>query len=189
MIGHWETMLRCARELQTQFRRFCGQHPALTLSAGMALVKERYPLAHAAREAEDQVEKAKKEAAIERQDGKGRDQIALLGDVLTWKAFERVLQEREIVLEKPPHSAFLYHLLRYAEMWREFRKGDIRGLRFQPYLAYNITRNISRNAYPRLHDWAGQLTKIVLDQETEQVLQHLGCIATLSIFAQQSRKE
>lgn len=190
IIGHWDTMLRCIQELQTRFRDFTGWHPHFTLSAGIALVKERYPLAHAAREAEEQVETAKRQAAIERKLAESRDQIALLGDVLSWEAFRKILQERDLILQDNPHSAFLYHLLRYAEMWREFKKGDTRGLRFQPYLAYNITRNINPKVYPRLYDWAKHLTRVVLTAEAKEALNHLGCIATLSIFAhQQSRKE
>lgn len=190
IIGHWDTMLRGIQELQTRFRDFTGWHPHFTLSAGIALVKERYPLAHAAREAEEQVEKAKRQAAIERQPSENRNQIALLGDVLSWKAFQKVLQERDLILQDKPPSAFLYHLLRYAEMWREFKKGDPRGLRFQPYLAYNVTRNVNPKASPRLHAWAKGLTRIILTAEAKEVLNHLGCLATLSIFAhQQSRKE
>jgi len=189
LVGHWETMLAGVQEIEQQFRRFVGQHPDITLSAGIAMVKERYPLAHAAREAERHLEHAKQQIALERKDGSNRNQIALLGDVLTWTGFQQVLKERGILLKTPPHSAFLYHLLRYAEMWRQFRQGDTRGLRFQPYLAYNIARNINRRNSPDLHDWAKKLTAIVVNQDAKDVLNHLGCIATLSIFAQQGGKE
>ncbi len=195
VIGPWDIITQLTGDLQGAFSRFVNHNPDITLSAGLALVKPQYPLARAAVEAEDLLEQAKYDPAMERKaskgkEAKGRDQIALLGDVLTWDTYKLALKERDALQRASPRSAFLYHLLQYAEMWRKFRlEDDTSGLRFQPMLAHNVTRNVDPRRQPDLRHWAKRLTRIPLDSEAQAVLDHLGLISALVIFAQQSGKE
>ncbi len=256
LVGHWETMLAGVQDIEQQFRRFVGQHPDITLSAGIAMVKERYPLAHAAREAERHLEHAKQRSALERRDGSNRNQIALLGDLLTWTAFKQVRDDLALLESARPHAAFLYALRRYAAMWRQFKtptgyqlldasfqgfqkqnipqqvieqlrslhntpfqkRDDLLAhmkqkigadayhqyyqdflphiqpvhntgqLRLQPYLAYNVARNIK--AHTPIRKWAEGLIQLVITQETiYQQLDHLGTIAQLALFQRQGGEE
>lgn len=186
-------MVELAQELQERFCEFVGKNKDITLSAGIASVKPRYPLGQAAVYAENLLKKAKREDALEREtpeaeEAKGRDQVAVLGDVLTWDAYQMVLNEQETLQRDRPHSAFLYNLLRYANMWRQFvEENDTNGLRFQPMLAYNITRNVDRRRQPTLRAWAERLVKIKLDKEARNVLHHLGVIVQLALFKTQKR--
>lgn len=192
VIGRWDLMTKLAQDLQTSFARFAGGNPDVTLSAGIAVVKPRYPLGLAARQAEDLLDEAKNHPSLERGDeGKGRNQVALLGDVLAWETYQMVLEEQEKLQTDQPTSAFLYHLLQYAEMWRKFAfEGDSSGLRFQPMLAYNITRNVDSKRQSNLKRWADRFVNLKLsDPVVKQVLNHLGVISSLVIFSKQQREE
>ena len=200
LVGHWQTMVDLANDLRLKFQKFVSEHEEITLSAGIALVKPRVPSGLASKQAEEQLKKAKNTPSLERQaepdeaDRKGRAQIALLGDVIEWDVLTRLLKEKEEELlgddYSRPNSALLYHLIEYARMWQQFRKGDTDGLRFQPLLAYNVRRNVNSYKQPILKKWADRLVNLVFTEEkTITTLNHLGLITTLTIFEQHQRKE
>lgn len=190
LVGRWDTIIQLAQDIQIHFQQFTGNHPDVTLSAGIAMVKTRMPSGLAAGQAEDLLRQAKQEVSLERrtaqeEERKGRNQIAVLGDVLTWEMYAQVLKEKKTLQQDKPHSAFLYHLLQYARMWRQFKvENDTNGLRFYPLLTYNIRRNIDSCKQRNLKKWAERLVKLVLDEETMNALNHLGVISTLTLFEQ-----
>lgn len=83
-------------------------------------------------------------------------------------------------------SAFLYHLLTYAHMWRRYvewerdpTKGSVLGLRFQPLLAYDLSRNLDRRKAPGLHHFASDLLSLPPGDEGQRTL-----LDSLSLLAQ-----
>ena len=53
LVGPWETMIVFAIYLNMQFRKYTCSNDAITLSAGLAFVKNRYPVASAIRQADE----------------------------------------------------------------------------------------------------------------------------------------
>ncbi len=95
-VGPWNVMLDFAQFAQSAFAERFGQqakikktlHP-LTLSAGLALIKPRYPIHFAAEQADLLLTRAKTEPALRAQQPK--DQLASLGMVWKWQDHETIL--------------------------------------------------------------------------------------------------
>ncbi|MEZ6127783.1 MAG: type III-A CRISPR-associated protein Cas10/Csm1 [Planctomycetaceae bacterium] len=93
-VGPWNTILDFAGELQQMFRQHVSQlggsdSPALTISAGVALVKPGWPIRRTVEAAEDLLEFAKQRPANGH--GVSRDQIATLGSVWKWAEHATVI--------------------------------------------------------------------------------------------------
>ena len=73
--GAWDEVLAFAFDVYQAFRAYTGQHPDITLSAGVYLADTKFPLYQAAAEA-GEVEKDAK--------GNGRDSLGLFNAVLKW---------------------------------------------------------------------------------------------------------
>lgn len=182
LVGPWDQIVELATALVEDFSRLTA-NPQLHLSAGIFLAKPGYPIARAARGADELLDQAKEA---------GRNRLSLLGHTLTWDRWAKI---REQWLRLKPEaeeaaSAFLYHLLSYARMWRQYlewekdhRKGSVLGLRFQPLLAYDISRNLDRRQMPGLYAFAESLTAIRPADDGQKLwLDNLGLLAQLWIL-------
>jgi len=109
----------------------------------------------------------------------------VLGYTLTWEEWGGIKKLWEDLRSEKTSSAFLYSIVDYAEMWRDYKNANVLGLRFQPLLAYNMKRNVNPRNTPHVHEWAEKL----LDwrpnsgnKDLEMTLDHLGLIAQLLIL-------
>ena len=73
--GAWDQVVEFSFDVYQSFRAFTGQNPDITLSAGISLHTEKYPLYQAADQA-GHAEEAAKNA--------GRDRLSLFGEVFQW---------------------------------------------------------------------------------------------------------
>jgi CRISPR-associated protein Csm1 len=170
IVGPRSRTLDLAREIQEAFTRYTG-HPEITISAGIAVVKPKLPLAHTVRQADSALNKAKEE---------GRDRLCMFGEVAQWSALKHFDSIVKILQQNNPPSAFLYRLLQFARMWREFNprnrdvQRDVRGLRFMPLLAETLARNVNRNRQAKLFNWGFSLLDFRMrDGRIESDLDHL----------------
>lgn len=181
LVGPWDVMLRFAERLRDDFDDFVGHNPDLTLSAGLVIRPPRYPISQAAREAEEALEKSKQS---------GRNRITVLEHTLTWADWDATREQWTRLSAEGVKSAFLYSLLDYARMWRDYRRGDVLGLRFQPLLSYSVSRNVDARKDPALHQWARQLVEFRPgDHARERTLDNLGLLAQLLILGRKGGNE
>ena len=84
LVGAWHLMPQIGTLIRTEFGLLTAQHPDLTLSAGVALVGQKYPLYRAAADAHDALDHAKdyENKALDRK----KDAISFLGEVYPWYA-------------------------------------------------------------------------------------------------------
>jgi CRISPR-associated protein Csm1 len=79
VIGPWDLMPRLAQAVEDEFEQYVGGHPAIHLSAGIAVVGEKAPLHAAAEQADEALHEAKAP----------KDAITFLGRMLPWDAFRQ----------------------------------------------------------------------------------------------------
>jgi CRISPR-associated protein Csm1 len=181
-VGPWDKVLSLAEQINQDFRKFAG-NTGLTLSAGLNFARANYPVARAAEMADQALDTAKE---------KGRNRLTLLGTTLTWEEWSEVKNEwyylQNLLDTHPAASAFGYNLLKMALMWKRYRSGDTRGLRYHPLLAYNIKRNLDERRLPELNKWARRLLTWPPDEHTSKILDHLDIIVTLCLYGIRGRE-
>jgi len=144
LVGPWETMIIFSLFLNMQFRRFTCNNNDVTLSAGLAVVKPKHPVAAGIREADELLEKSKRE---------GKNRITLFGTTVEWEQFPELMEfflflnqalNKVSTGKRPPiTSAFIYRLLKYHNMaTKYFDEGRVEGLKFLSALSYDIGRNV-----------------------------------------------
>lgn len=151
VAGPWDRIIDLAIELVDEFKKFTGGNKNLTLSAGVLLAKDSYPIYSAYRDVEELLEKAKNEKALKKQ--KPKDQLAVFDGLIKWdelrEARDTGRQLADWINQKVASAAFVKHLLTYGHMYRDYLDHDnIRGLRFLSLLCSDIARNLPSPGSP-----------------------------------------
>lgn len=157
LVGPWETMIVFAVFLNRRFRKFTAHNPSITLSAGLAFVKPKLPIATAVRQADDLLTRAKE---------KGKNRLTLFGTTVEWENLPELIDFFLFLNEKTAdrgsrvNSSFLYRLLGYRKMAASFIEDNcVQGLKCLSLLSYDISRNIvrySQDSKTGIHIESGQ---------------------------------
>jgi CRISPR-associated protein Csm1 len=136
LLGPWREMLDLARAVNREFRRFTGENPSLTLSAGVELMAQNHPVYRTVTAAEEGLEAAKHT---------GRDRVRVLGEVLPWSDFDLSAEEAEKynreIRDGRMSAGLAYRLLKYGQMASEVQN-DPRKATWRALLAYDMARNV-----------------------------------------------
>jgi len=137
-VGSWTRALDFARDVREAFRRFCCGNPNLSLSAGIFLCKESFPIGRA----------AEKCATLE-DEAKGtfpdaKDAVCVFGKTVRWhRYFDLMAFAGELLVlsssELPPNRRIprsLVHHLIEADLQSHTREGEIS----MPEFTRNLTR-------------------------------------------------
>ncbi|RNC67985.1 MAG: type III-A CRISPR-associated protein Cas10/Csm1 [Desulfuromonadales bacterium] len=144
VIGPWEQTLELAFTIAKKFKEFTGDNPNLTLSAGINLIRPKSPIGPAAARAEDLLQRSKRDPA--------KNSLTVFGTTVGWAATEKLRQLKNVLNDEyrndksKVEAAFLYRLLKYHELYRQTKQGDIRGWKFKAALSRDIERNIIRKS-------------------------------------------
>jgi CRISPR-associated protein Csm1 len=87
VVGAWDVLPQFAARIRESFRSFVCGNPAVTISAGITLADERFPLYQAAEQAAEAERAAKN---FERPDGSGKDAICLFDQAIGWEQLGEV---------------------------------------------------------------------------------------------------
>jgi CRISPR-associated protein Csm1 len=90
-VGSWDAVVELAQAIQRDFRDFTC-NPEITLSGGMVLVPEKYPLYQAAREAGEAQERAKSFRP-------GKNAFTLLDQPVEWERFETLAEIQRTLVD------------------------------------------------------------------------------------------
>jgi len=182
-VGPWNQIIALAQRIRADFTEFTG-NPQITISAGIAITKPDYPIARAAELVEGALHKSK---------DNGRNSITLLETTLKWSDWADVEKEWDLLrplisnAAKVP-SAFLHSMLAFADMWRQYRGGDVMGLRYHPLLTYNARRNLSPRDNPELVQWVERILRWPPGESEKMLLDNLGLITTLCLYNRRGGK-
>lgn len=139
LVGPWETIIIFALYLNQQFRKFTSANRDITLSAGLAFVKPKFPIAAAVRQADELLEKSK---------SAGKNRITLFGTTVQWEQMPELVEfflkiDARLKDDKSKvKNAFLHRLLEYHRHALEFMDDNkVEGLRYLSMLSYDMGRN------------------------------------------------
>ncbi|MEW6374616.1 MAG: type III-A CRISPR-associated protein Cas10/Csm1 [Thermodesulfobacteriota bacterium] len=145
LIGHWLDVTEVAFDISNYFRKFTG-NSFITISGGIALNHEKYPVYQYAREAEEAEALAKKNKNTP--EDKTKNSISIFGNKpFKWVEAEKIVErvrlftkflkpaERHLAVdEKRLPSTFFYRLLSLSRQFNE------KGVLILPKAAYLISR-------------------------------------------------
>ncbi|MCS6952951.1 MAG: type III-A CRISPR-associated protein Cas10/Csm1 [Bryobacterales bacterium] len=146
LIGPWRQMTALADTLESEFRRWTGNNPHITISAALELIKPDRPLNRAAAAAEERLERAK---------DAGRSRICAFSPApVEWAEYRRQLERAEKLndwLRRQWLSlAFAYRVLAFDdERCQVERDGaarlNLRAASWRARWAYQLARNVLHN--------------------------------------------
>ena len=155
LIGNWNDIIHAARDIRREFLAFT-ENDSITISAGIGMFGEKYPIASMAAKTGELEDAAK---GYTTDDGKTKNAIALWSDrtVFNWNDFENLVipkfeEIRELFDKNDKGKAFIYNLIAL-----------LRGSRNQvslPRLAYLLARSFENGgegadtSSMRLYAWA-----------------------------------
>ena len=166
LIGAWDELPAVARQIRSEFQRYCAGNPAFTLSGGLALVGGKYPISRAADLAGD-AERAAKQL---RRRLREKDAFCFLDTAIGWEEYpraERLVADLQAIIAKTHHRAILARLRAVAlavdEYQRRRQPDQLSDAQFQELvfwqkwrwqLVYNLKRLQQRHgeAAPELDD-------------------------------------
>ncbi len=163
LIGPWDRMPELALCIEQAFERFTGNNPCVTLSAAICIAGAKTNIALLADKSEEELKRVKNSVPqVLYPDKTGRNGIAFMGEIFSWKDFADQLQNAELLL---PHvaainTALLRRITTYSEMYRRFLLDhDVMGLMFEPLFHYDRARNYDKNLPADFVRYAENLTK------------------------------
>lgn len=180
LVGAWNDVITAVQRIQASFNRFCGG--SLTISAGISIHDDHFPIRQAAAHSADLEDHAKQRP--------GKNALALFDPeadhTYSWKEFrEKVLGEKLTVLndffhaeEQERGNAFLYQLL---ELLRQAQVDRINLARYAYLLARMEPRDKSRQAHYRA--FSQSMYRWALTQKDRQQL-----ITAIYLFVYAERK-
>lgn len=77
-VGSWDVMPRLAQKVRDEFAAYCAGNPRLTVSAGISLFPDKYPVYQAARDSDRAL------AASKAHGGGRKDAMTFLGETVGW---------------------------------------------------------------------------------------------------------
>lgn len=188
-VGPWREALDFAQEVARGFDQLSGGNPSVTLSAGLALGKARYPVAQMVGHAAEQLDVAKGNSpSVLQIAGEGRNSLGLFGDRLSWQDWRSAAIDLKLLIDPDTPSALLHVLLQCATLWNDFKMGDLSAARFVPLLDYTASRTIKPNQ-KELRAFVGSLTSLPIGAAAAVKLDHLGTIVRLALVARSSKEE
>ena len=183
LVGAWNDTLEAAGRVRDAFRLFCCN--SLTISAGLCVVDERYPIRLAAERAGELEDRAKEEP--------GKDSVALFDPrqehTYRWERFQTEVMGEKLSLlrrffgaaDQERGSAFLYRLLDLLRLAQE-EDGRLQLARYA-YLLARLEPSRTSPAFPLYQEFSGAMYQWALDEKARQAL-----ITAIYIYVYENRK-
>lgn len=143
LIAPWEEAIELGGKIGKTFKAYVGENPNITISMGINLMRPNSPVGLATDGAEEYLEKSKEAG--------NKNNITIFDTTIKWDKFDtlkklmKTLNESYNEEDAKVNASFLYRLLKYQEMYKDFLdKDQIEGLRFHSLMSRDIRRNIAK---------------------------------------------
>lgn len=140
LVGPWEKTLAFAYTLNREFRRFTCNNNDITLSAGIAVVQPKYPIAAAVGLAERYLQASK---------AAGKDRVTFFDTTVKWSDLDGLLGHKDTLNKGHEDfsdiltTRFIHRLLTYQQMYLSASNGNIPKLIFHSRMHYDVRRNLT----------------------------------------------
>lgn len=159
IFGPWDTILKFADRMRSEFKRYVGFNSDINISAGVSIVNPKFPVSRAVKLADENLELAKSHLKNGKNE-KIKNSIAVFGECVLWedsaelqkKGFRQLLKLGKWLEERVSNEiskGFVYSLL---EMWKrtfgslelsELERTRLTRKRYVPLLKYKLARTFS----------------------------------------------
>lgn len=147
-VGRWDKIILFAEKIRSEFREYIGGREDVSISGGITVVGNKYPIRMAALQAGD-AEDQSKDFEL---NGQSKNAITFFGETVSWeKEFAEVKKIKESLVayctreEKPISKALLHQLMQWKLQKDSFEnKLGKASLSFRWNTAYYLKRYIDR---------------------------------------------
>lgn len=146
-VGRWDKLIEFAADIRKAFAAFVGRD-GISISGGIAIVGENYPIAKAAELAGEAEEKAKKD------NNAAKNAFNLFGETISWKSeYEEVSKYKgklvELINKQGLSKGILHKIKTYAMIVKDNAikkdKGQKEDMSYIWHTAYYLTRYMERH--------------------------------------------
>lgn len=203
VVGHWETMINFALDLNEKFKSFVCQNDEVHFSASLHLMNEKWPIFEEIEKAEEELKEAKnKDEDKDKNKNKDKDKdknkdkaeneknkIWIFGKAIFWDEFIEIKKLAD-VFQKHIDSdevkiGYLWKLHKISEMiYNLLDESEEKPLKekahlamWRPYLYYYTERNLEGKA----KNWINE--KMIKELEKNKNWKEINIIKNLDIFA------
>jgi CRISPR-associated protein Csm1 len=196
MVGPWDVIIDFADHARTLFMKEfnpTSKPGGLTISAGCAIVKPKFPIHLSAQQAEELLERAKTGT---------KDQFALLGEIWRWSDHAKIIDAGKHLADWVDagdiQRGWLHTLLELALLRRGQSPGRDANLipaMATSRLSYHVARNWPKTSAPGEKGAARQWIDTVLrhfdtyEKTTDPIAKHLPAILRYAMLASRSKGE
>ena len=145
-IGKWDKLINFAADIRKEFREFVGRED-ISISGGLAIVNEKFPIAKAAEISGEAEERAKKDRDA------AKNAFNLFGETIAWKdEFDYVKSYKEqfimLINEYNMSKGILHKIMLYSKMIQDNKKkvkqNKQENFGYIWHTSYYLTRYIER---------------------------------------------
>lgn len=181
-VGRWDKLIEFAKDIRKSFSIFTGRED-ITISAGMATVRNKFPIAKAAELAGDAEEAAKNYPKARKE--KLKNAFTFLGETISWNdEFDFVKKYKDMFINKIQTKnipkAILHRLMQFDEIKKENerRKNEDKykpDLSYKWNTAYYLKRFSQRHKQENNFIMNDLMIKLFADKERNYDLIALAC--------------
>ena len=146
IVGRWDITISFAKELKDEFTKYVAHNPHLTVSGGMAIIKNKFPIHRAAELAGNFEEAAKKHSITKDNETKEKNSFDFFGMPLSWDFEFELVKERANILKSIIANGGIKHsYLEKISILYEMKNNNPDKLNWMWMLAYDNARNSPSN--------------------------------------------
>jgi len=146
LLGPWTQVIEFAEQIGAEFQRYVGNNKAVTLSAGISVVKPLLPMHTIVGEVEGLLEESKKRQDPQNSAKTIKNAMTLFDVTTDWNKFSSLLAQGDeyfdLLEEGKVTTGLIGRLLQYSRMYHAFNAGDIRKGIYLSHMEYDFHRNL-----------------------------------------------
>ena len=171
IVGKWDKVIEFARDIQQKFKEYCCNNNHITISGGISVVTDKFPIMKAADLAGEAEEHAKKHVSFINQTETDKNAINVFGMSLGWGFEYKVVTDlkNKIVLyikEEYLKKSFLQKMKTFATM-RQKQEANQQNPTWHWLLAYDLHRNTDKNVPEEVKTFLNDLQKSIHTNQWE----------------------